>query len=126
MAIALESHARWTPPADLVELAFADAAILAEVLDAFTVDADARVRSMDAALSMGDAARLRAQAHAMEGGAGQIGADDLASLCRELELASGMVDSPRLASMVERIQSAYGGLRLALARYSARRGEEGR
>jgi len=119
MEDAFACDATWAPPAEVLELASLDSEILTELLDAFAVDADARIEFLGAALAAGDATKLRAQAHALKGGAQQLGADDLASLCQELESAPAPEDSLRLAGMVGRIQASYRGLRAAMACYSA-------
>ena len=60
-------------------------AAVSEVLDAFIEDTHARVGRMRAAASAGDIAQLRAEAHAVKGSAGMVGAQKLAGICDVIE-----------------------------------------
>src|ERR1035441_7661533 len=81
-------HTLWTPHAGLLEAISGDDESIAELIDAFKTDTETRILRICAALEIADVARLRSEAHSMNGSARQIGAEALAEVCRQLELAS--------------------------------------
>ncbi len=109
----------WTPPAALLEVS-EDDDLIPELLGAFMADVSGRLRRMAGAISAGDVSRLRTEAHAMKGGAKQIGADSLASLCLELESAAAQAAPAHLADMLKRLEDAFDDVRLTMEQYLSR------
>ena len=97
----------WILPEGLRELAAGgDEEIVAEVLRDFETDTLERLTRLRAALRRGQTREAGAQAHAIKGGAVQVGAYGLAELCRRME---------RLAHEEADLSSAAGELELEFA-----------
>jgi HPt (histidine-containing phosphotransfer) domain-containing protein len=109
----------WTPHAGLLEAISGDDAVLAELIDAFKTDTETRILRICAALEIADVARLRSEAHSMNGSARQIGAEALAEVCRQLELASALTPLSHLSGQVLRIQELFGEVACAMTAYQA-------
>jgi two-component system sensor histidine kinase/response regulator len=61
------------------------AALVNEVVGAYLADTPRRLAQMHAAAAAGDAEALRKTAHALKSSSANVGAEQLARLCRELE-----------------------------------------
>jgi HPt (histidine-containing phosphotransfer) domain-containing protein len=86
-------HAGWVLPETLRELADGGAAgLIVELIEAFRADTVPRLGQMREAIANADTKRLSDAAHTIKGSAQQMGADAMASICQELELAP--VDTP--------------------------------
>jgi len=83
-------HAKWTPPAWLLEIASGDNSLIADLIDVFKTSTEASIQQMRIAIATVDAPRLRTESHKMRGSAKQVGADALAEVCQTLELASSL------------------------------------
>ena len=59
-----------------------------DLIEAFRADSAPRLGQMREAIANGDTKGLSDAAHAIKGGAQQMGADALASICQKLELAA--------------------------------------
>jgi HPt (histidine-containing phosphotransfer) domain-containing protein len=86
-------YAVWTLPETLRELADDGVAGLTlELIEAFRADTAPRLGKMREAIANADTKGLSAAAHTIKGCAQQMGADAMASICQELELAA--MDTP--------------------------------
>jgi HPt (histidine-containing phosphotransfer) domain-containing protein len=108
----------WQPPEIIRDLGD-DAAdeLLAELVDAFCADTSERLHRLREAVAHTNAQAIRKEAHSIKGSALQMGADAMASLCQEIELAaaSGLVQGfgrpmdalHRSFDAVQRLMIAY-------------------
>jgi len=113
-----ECHARWTPPPWLLELVSGDDSLIVELIDVFKTATETDLQQMRAALAAGDVQKLRANAHRVKGSAKQVGAEALAEVCQELELASNLTPVSRLGELVGRCQELFGETGSAMTWYS--------
>jgi two-component system sensor histidine kinase/response regulator len=61
-------------------------ALVSKVIDAYLADTPPRFAQLRAAVDAGDAEALRKAAHALKSSSANVGAEQLAALCRELEM----------------------------------------
>ncbi len=111
-------HAKWTPPAWLLEVASGDDGLIADLIDIFKTSTEASLQQMRKALATVDAPRLRTEAHKIKGGAKQVGADALAEVCQALELASSLTPVSRLSELLVRCQELFVETQSAMTSYS--------
>ena len=102
-----ECRRGWTPPTLLLELAANGSGLEAELIDAFKSDTTIRLERLRRAITSADAARLRAEAHTIKGSAWQMGADSVATLCQEIELAAGQTPLPPLDDRVNQLEARF-------------------
>ncbi len=110
----------WALPAPLVELASDNMELIAQLIEAFQVDTAARLQQVRDALANSDLTRLRSEAHTITCSARQVGADTLASVCHEFELAAMESPIPDLAEQVRRIEEHFDDVSMAMILYSGR------
>ena len=111
-----QGGAAWTLPEELRLLAeVGDSEAVAEVISVFQSDTQARIRTLHPALAAGDAARLRAQAHAIKGSAAQVGARQVAEISREIEVAAVAGDLGRVAGLLPALESEFSAVRRAMS-----------
>ena len=106
----------WSLPADLREIATADAGMLAELLSLFIDDSTLRLQTLASASFRQDFKVIRAQAHSLKGSALQMGAAGLASLCAALESAE-RPEPDRCGPMVRAIDDEFALVRVAMEGY---------
>ena len=97
----------WTPPRLLLELAANGCGLEAELIDAFKSDTAIRLERLRLAITSADAARLRAEAHTIKGNAWQMGADSVATVCQEIELAARQTPLPQLDECVNQLEARF-------------------
>jgi HPt (histidine-containing phosphotransfer) domain-containing protein len=91
----------WSLPEELREFAAEDdSGFLADLIETFQTDTTRRLHRVQGAVKNGDFVGIRQEAHAIKGGARQVGAYAIAELCQEIELFS--VDAPA-HGLVERV-----------------------
>ena len=90
-------------PDRLQEVAMGDEDFLKELIELYLNDAPTQLESLAQAVSSKDLSAVSAAAHKLKGSCGNVGADDLVSLCQKLE-ASGRAS--RLEELPELIQQA--------------------
>ena len=100
----ISQHAAgWTLPESLRELADDGAAgLIPELIEAFRADTAPRLSRMREAIANADAKGLNNAAHTIKGGAPQMGAGAMASICQEFELAA--MDTPA-SELVRRLNT---------------------
>lgn len=90
-----------------------DPAFFDQLIDLFTGDAMPRVERLRALLSQGDRTGAQSVAHSIRGSAGNIGAAEVSSLAREIELsleAGGIVADAQAAELARSMQRALDAL----------------
>jgi HPt (histidine-containing phosphotransfer) domain-containing protein len=97
----------WTPPRLLLELAANGSGLEAELIEAFKTDTAHRLEKLRHAITNADAARLRMEAHTIKGSAWQMGADSVASMCQEIELAASQTPLAQLDERVDRLEARF-------------------
>src|SRR5512133_1964444 len=97
----------WVLPDELRQLAESDEGLVKEVLDVFQTDTSDRLAKLRAALDRNDLAQARNQAHAIKGSSGQVGATEVAALCRELETLALTSDPGSLWELLGRIEAEF-------------------
>jgi len=113
------SHAGWAPPADLLELAAEQPELISELVADFRHDTAGRLQEIDSALVRGDRARLRAEAHSIKGSARQLGAEKLADLCQQMELATVQGPPAELAGRANHLAAEFETVWRAMTGYLA-------
>jgi PAS domain S-box-containing protein len=90
------------------------ATAVGELVEVFLVDALERLAALQIALAGEDLADVAREAHALRGASGGVGAAQLTSLCRELEVAAKQGDVQRARSVISRLGEALADTRVAL------------
>ena len=108
----------WTPPRLLRELAANGCGLEAELIEAFKTDTAIRLEQLRQAIASADAARLRREAHTIKGSAWQMGADSVATLCQEIELAAFQTPLTQLDERVNRLEARFVEVCRAMTLYS--------
>lgn len=91
----------------LREMAGGDASILGELLTLFESDANRLLQDLASALAAGNAPAVREAAHAIKGGAANLGAKPLADLCYQVEQKGRGGNLDGAAELAERIREQY-------------------
>lgn len=91
------------------------ALLVAKVIDAYRVDAPQRLEQMRRAANDGDADALRKSAHAMKSSSANIGAEHLATQCRELEAIGHKQTVEGANVMLDEVAFEVGRVLVALA-----------
>ena len=98
----------WSLPAALLELEQAgDLQLLCEVISIFRQDTLTRLEHLQDAVSRRDYEDIRREAHALKGSAAQLGAGDLATLCREIEYRAQEGRNSQLSTAVEELRTEF-------------------
>ena len=108
----------WHLPEALREIEEAgDVTIVLELIDSFQNDTAARFERLHAAVARLDAAMVKAEAHAMQGSARQMGAEALADLCQAVEASAAQRNWLELEGQVEQADLRFAEVRNAMAEY---------
>jgi HPt (histidine-containing phosphotransfer) domain-containing protein len=100
--------AAWVLPETLRQLADGGAAdLILELIEAFRADTVPRLSQMREAIANADAKGLSRSAHAIKGGAQQMGAGAIASICRELELAAMDTPASELVGRLNALEAEF-------------------
>lgn len=79
--------------------------ILNDLLETYMSDAQARVQAIVQYYQAGDVADLEKEAHAMQGAATNIGAQRVAEVAKELQLAATQNNATNLKLLVPKLQA---------------------
>jgi HPt (histidine-containing phosphotransfer) domain-containing protein len=110
----------WQLPATLSQLVTADCPeLLAELIDAFTTDTRSRLQKARSAVAEWDLLSLCRQIHTIKGGALQIGAKTLASMCRDLEVTIPEMSKEQLDEQITRLSAAFQQVCEAMNRFQS-------
>jgi HPt (histidine-containing phosphotransfer) domain-containing protein len=99
--------APWVLPEELRQLAEADESLVQEVLAVFRSDTADRISRLRVALHGGDYRAVKHEAHALKGSAGQVGANEVFTLSREMEQQAGAANPAGLPELLVRLQAAF-------------------
>lgn len=88
--------------------------LLEELVDIFLSDAPTRVAALEEALAAGDGAQLERVAHSLKSSCGNLGAKNLAELCRQIEANGRQGRLEGTASLVARSRQAFAEVQRAL------------
>jgi len=102
----------------LLEAAAEDGSLIVRLIDAFGRDTDARMEKMRRALAASNFPNIRAEAHTIKGGARQMGADEVAEACQELEIACDLQEASLIAARLNHVQELFDEIRGAMIAYS--------
>lgn len=81
------------------------------LLDTFIGDSEERLRGLHEALARSDAHALRHTAHSFKGSCGNMGAQALASLCKQLEDLARQGNLAAAAPLVEQVEVEFAVVR---------------
>jgi len=110
------SGAAWKLPEELRVLAeMGDADVVREVIGVFQTDTEARIRRIADGLAEVNAARVRGEAHAIKGSAGQVGAMLISNLARDMEAAASRQDLAEASRLLPALEAAFAKVRLAMS-----------
>jgi HPt (histidine-containing phosphotransfer) domain-containing protein len=79
----------------------------ATLLRAFITDSDQRMAAIDDALRTADAEQLRRAAHSLKGSTGNMGAEQMAELCRQLEELARSDATQNGAVLLEQLRAEF-------------------
>lgn len=82
--------------------------VLAEVLQLFLDDVPVRIGRLRGACQAGNALEVQRAAHSLKGSAGNIGANGLLAVCRDLDDQSRAGDLSNAAALVAAIEAEFG------------------
>jgi HPt (histidine-containing phosphotransfer) domain-containing protein len=82
-------------------------ALLARLLDTYETSSAELVATVGAALDSGNTEELRRVAHALKSSSGNVGAEQLFELCRNLEAAARSRDLASLPELVAALKRAH-------------------
>ena len=88
-----------------------------ELIDSFQNDTTSRFERLRAAVARLDAATAKAEAHAMQGSARQMGAEGLADLCQALEASAAQSNWIALKGQMEQADLRFAEECNAMAEY---------
>lgn len=102
----------WKLPEELRMLAdLGDAETVREVISVFQSDTEARLGRLRAAVTEHDAARVRGEAHAIKGSAGQVGAARVSNLSKEMESAALRQDLAEAERLLPQLEAEFATVR---------------
>ena len=108
----------WHLPEALREIEEAgDVTMLVELVNSFQNDTIKRFERLRAAVARLDAATAKAEAHAMQGSARQMGAEALADLCQAVEAAAAQRNWLELEGRLEQADLRFAEAWEAMAEY---------
>lgn len=84
------------------------------LLETFISDSEERLRSLREALANADSQALRHAAHSFKGSCGNMGAQILAGLCKQLEESARQTDLPHAEALVEQVEREFAIVRILL------------
>ena len=89
------NNTEWHLPETLQELEdFGDGALVLDLIDCFKDDTAGRLKRLHDGVANLALAAVKSEAHAIRGGARQMGAEDLANLCQAIESSAQAMDWP--------------------------------
>ncbi|HLA16674.1 MAG TPA: Hpt domain-containing protein [Candidatus Limnocylindrales bacterium] len=100
--------------AQTLDLVGGDREFLAELVETYGTDGQARIADMRSALAAGAAPELQRAAHTLKGSSATLGASHLAELCRSVEYAARDGDIGGLAERIDDIATEFDAVVAAL------------
>jgi HPt (histidine-containing phosphotransfer) domain-containing protein len=111
----------WTPSPLVLEAASGEDGLIAEIVDVFNTSTADRIRQIHAALAASDFSTIRKEAHAIKGGAQQIGAPAVADACQELERVCQLGEASLVPARLARVCELFEEIRIGMISYCNRR-----
>lgn len=94
-----------------------DLDVVVEIVELFLEDAAMRIAAIARAIAAGDCTTVRFEAHTLKGGAAQVAAEPMRSLCERLEHAACAGDTAAdFAGLHARVAAEFALVRRALLR----------
>ncbi|WP_306017594.1 Hpt domain-containing protein [Balneatrix alpica] len=84
------------------------------LLETYLDDSDNRLQTLKQALAAADAGKIREAAHSLKGSSGNIGAKELAEICKNLEDAGRESNLELAAQLLPQVESALAQVQQAL------------
>ena len=81
--------------------------VLAEILNLFLEEVPKRILALQSALAAGDAPEVSRAAHSLKGSSGNIGAQSMLDVCRQLDDVARAGDLGSVAPLVASLTSEY-------------------
>jgi HPt (histidine-containing phosphotransfer) domain-containing protein len=98
----------WVLPEGLRQLMTGgDEETVAEIIEIFHCDTAARLEVLRGAAERQQREEIRAQAHAIKGGAVQVGANGIAVVCRQIEALARAGQEAEIAGLTERLDIEF-------------------
>ena len=94
--------------------------LITELIVTFRVETANHLHRLRLAFANSDRQTVRATAHCIKGGARQMGARALASLCHEIELRAEVEPVERIAVLASRLDPAFANACEAMTKYAQR------
>jgi HPt (histidine-containing phosphotransfer) domain-containing protein len=114
-----EGQSHWTLPDMLLDLAAdGNPDLIADLMDAFQTDTQLRLKQLHDALADADRNGIHAGIHSIKGGSLQMGAEAMASMCLDIELAVGESTAPQLSQRLRGLEAEFEEVCHAMAAYS--------
>jgi HPt (histidine-containing phosphotransfer) domain-containing protein len=102
------SSGSWALPEELRQLAeCGDESLIKEVLGVFRSDTTERLEKLRAAIAQDNRPQVQSEAHSMKGAAGQVGANNLAAICLQLEQQAMTAAPAALSELTDRVEAAF-------------------
>ncbi|MEW6520510.1 MAG: response regulator [Thermodesulfobacteriota bacterium] len=98
--------------------------VLDRIINMYTENSPEILRAIHEAVHKGDGEALREAAHSLKTSSANLGAIELASLCKELEVLGGSAGTEAAAELLDRLDDAYREATAALAREMENTGDE--
>jgi two-component system, sensor histidine kinase and response regulator len=95
----IESLRQLTPPGE--------PDVLAEILQLFLEEVPKKIRLLHAALNSGDAPQVARIAHSLKGSSGNIGANSLHDVCRQIDDVAKSGDLPRVTPLLAALTDEF-------------------
>jgi HPt (histidine-containing phosphotransfer) domain-containing protein len=106
----------WVLPDELRQLAECGGPeMVQEILTVFQKDTAERLAKLRDALNRNQLSLARSQAHAIKGAAGQVGASELWTVCREVEMRAASVDGAGVRELLPRLEAIFADVCRAMA-----------
>ena len=87
------------------------------LIQAFAADSGAQIREIDAALAKADAERVRRYAHSLRGACVNLGANDLAELCEQVEASGRAGDCSAAGTLMASVKREFAAVGDELSHY---------
>ena len=108
----------WQPPETLQDLV-ADGCetLIPELISIFKAEVDSRLQAMENAVAAGNLPEVRGHIHTLKGCARQLGAENIALICEQIESADPCTLSKELSGQLMELGAAYGKVVRAMDAY---------
>ena len=98
----------WVLPEGLQQLVVGgDEAMVAEIIETFQRDTAMRLELLQSAVERGAREEVRAQAHAIKGGAAQVGVNGIAVVCRQIETRAREGEAAEIQELAARLATEF-------------------